>query len=41
MRSFIQPTRCNEGKGEEISERVSEMIAMDMRPIQIGEGEGF
>ena len=38
---FIQPTWCNEAKAEGISERVSEMIAMDMRPIQMVEGKGF
>ena len=39
--SFARPTRCAEPRATEITDKISSMIAMDMKPIQMVEGEGF
>ena len=39
--SVLKPRQCSESRSREITERVINMIAMDMRPIRMVECKGF
>ena len=39
--SFVRPKKCPAERAEEITRRIAEMVARDLRPISIVEGVGF
>ena len=41
LESFLKPKVCPAGRASEITDRIVDMIAFDLRPIAIVEGDGF
>ena len=41
LTSFVQPRSCSDARSKAITERIADMIALDLRPIRMVEGKGF
>ena len=39
--TFSKPKRCSDGRAKEITDRIANFVALDMRPVRVVEGEGF
>ena len=41
LASMFKPQACTESRSKDITDRIANMIALDMKPIRMVEGEGF
>ena len=41
MDEFVAPNKCSTARSNEITRRIAEMVARDLRPISLVAGDGF